>query len=139
MEKFFAEEGTVYRLQEYAILEKGDGVFEYKAWPKTPRSDKLTWIRGFAVPVEDYLCLTSIQTEGDEEDIETELELKVELEQLPEWDKTKFFCVVVAGIEASLLKYCGTGNLVKKGSEEYKIAQEKLKEQGLKLLGELGT
>jgi len=133
MQKFFSEEGTTFRLQDYTILEKKDGTYQYKGWSKDTKTGKLTWITGEAVPVEDILCLTSIQADGEEQDIETELELKVKLEELPEWEKTKYFCVVVIGTEASLLKYCGTGNFVKKESQEYKTAHEKLKKRGINL------
>lgn len=128
-----ADEGPVYHLQEYAILENKDGGYEYIAWDVDKKSGKLNWLRGPAVVLEDTLCLAGITSDGEEKTLETRLEIKVELEQLPEWDKTKFFCVVLNGGIASLLKYSGSGNFAKKGSQEYKMVLEILKKHGITL------
>jgi len=130
---WLADEGPLYHLQEYAILENKDGNHEYIAWDIDKKTGKLNWLRGPAVVLEDTLCLSGITSDGEEKNFETILEVKVELEQLPEWDKTRFFCVVLRGGMASLLKYCGTGNFAKKGSQEYKTVQNMLSKHGVTL------
>jgi hypothetical protein len=83
--------------------------------------------------LEDVLGLTSITSEGEEEDIETQLELKYELSQLPDWDKTKYYCVITEAKYGSLLKYCDTGDSVKQGDQEYRIIQDRLAVHGVTL------
>lgn len=131
MRKLFADKEHVYHLQGHAILESEDGTHEYVAWDS--KDDKLSWIRGKAVIVEDVLCLTSITSEGEEESVETPLELEYELNQLPKWDETKYYCVVVGGGQAALMKYCETGELLDAGKDEYNAMQAMLKKHGVTL------
>ena len=131
MRRLLPNDKTVYSLQEYAIVHVEDEKFEYVAWDDKKETDGLLWIRGPAVIVEDFLCLISITADGEEENVDSRLELKYELGQLPEWDKTKYYCVVLGGNIATLMKYCGTGNPIKKGSQEFKNAQEMLQKNGI--------
>jgi len=130
MRRLLPDQETVYRLQQYAIIPQEDGKLEYVAWEPNRKTGELSWIKGPAVIVEDTLCLASITSEGKEENMDSVLELKYELQQLPEFDKAKYFCVVVQG-QACLLKYCGTGNPLKQGSQEFKMTQEMLQKHGL--------
>ena len=134
MIKLLADEKTVYHLQEHAIIENEDGAYEYVSWDL--KGDKPSWIRGGAIILEDVLGLVSIASEGEEEDIETQLELKYELGQLPDWDKTKYYCVITRAQYGSLLKYCDTGDFVKKGNKEYKTIQDRLAAHGVTLFSE---
>ena len=134
MIKLLADEKSVYHLQEHAIIEKEDGTYEYVSWDS--KDDKLSWIRGKAIIMEDVLGLTSITSEGEEKDMDTQLELKYELNQLPAWDKTKYYCVIAGAQFGSLLKCCDTGDFVKKGEEEYKTIQDRLAPHGVKLFTE---
>jgi hypothetical protein len=132
--KLLADEKTVYHLQEHVIVEKKDGTYEYVSWDS--KNDKLSWIRGRAVILGDVLGLTTITSEGEEEAIETPLELKYELSQLPDWDKTKYYCVITQASYGGLVKYCDTGHFVKKGEQEYKTVQEKLATHGVAISSE---
>ncbi len=134
MRRLLEQEKTVYHLQEHAIVENEDGTYEYVAWDS--KSDKLSWIRGRAIILGDVLGLVSIASEGEEETIETPLELKYELSQLPPWNKTKYYCVITQARFGSLLKYCDTGNFVKKGEQEYQEVQKKLAAQGVTIFSE---
>jgi hypothetical protein len=134
MIKLLADEKTVYHLQEHAIIENEDGAYEYVSWDL--KGDKPSWIRGGAIILEDVLGLVSIASEGEEEDIETQLELKYELGQLPDWDKTKYYCVITRAQYGSLLKHCDTGDFVKKGDKEYKTIQDRLAAHGVTLFSE---
>jgi hypothetical protein len=134
MIKLLADEKAAYHLQEHAIVENEDGTYEYVSWDL--KGDKLFWIRGGAIILEDVLGLTSITSEGEEKGIETQLELKYELGQLPVWDKTKYHCVITGAQYGSLLKYCDTGDLVKKEEQDYKMIQKKLAAQGVTLFSE---
>lgn len=129
MRKLLADEKTVYHLQEHAIVENEDGTYEYVSWDL--KEDKPSWIRGEAKILGDVLGLTSITSEGEEEAMETSLELKYELSQLPDWDKTKYYCVTTQAGYGGLVKYCDTGDFVKKGEQEYKTVQEKLATHGV--------
>ena len=54
MRRLLPDEKTLYRLQDYAIIEVEDEKYEYVAWEpgkKTP--NVLSWIRGPAVVVEN--------------------------------------------------------------------------------------
>jgi hypothetical protein len=133
MIKSFVDNERVYHLQEYAIVENEDGAYEYVSWDL--KDDKLSWIRGRAVILGDVLGLTSITSEGEEESIETPLELKYELSQLPNWDKTKYYCVITQRY-GGLVKYCATGKFVMKGEQEYKTVQEKLATCGVTISSE---
>jgi hypothetical protein len=130
MRRLLPEEKNIYRLQDYAIIQREDGKYEYVAWEEDKATGALTWIRGIAVIVEEALCLASITSDGKEENIDSRLELKYELGQLPVWEKTKYYCVVLGGM-ASLMKYSGTGNALKPGSQEFKMAQDMLKKYGI--------
>jgi len=134
MRKLLTDEKSVYHLQEHAIVEKDDGTYEYVSWDS--KRDKLSWIRGGAIILENVLGLTSITSEGEEKGIETQLELKYELGQLPAWDKTKYYCVITGAQYGSLLKYCDTGDFVKKGEQDYKMIQKKLAAHGVTLFSE---
>ena len=134
MTDFLADKERAYHLQEHAILENEDGTYEYMAWDT--KGEKLSWIRGQAKILGDVLGLTSITSEGEEETIETQLELKYELNQLPEWDKTTYYCVITQASLGGLLKYCGTGKFVMKGEQEHKAVQEKLKTYGVHISSE---
>jgi len=131
MRRLLPNEKNLYHLQEYAIVQKDDTNYEYVAWEADKQTDELSWIRGIAVVVEDILCLAMINADGKEEEMDSMLELNYELGQLPEWDKTKYYCVVVAASLASLAKYCGTGNPLKPGSQEFKKVQEMLERNGI--------
>ena len=129
MTKLLADKERAYHLQEYAIWQNEDGTYQYKAWDS--KDEKLSWITGAARIVEDVLCVMSITSEGEEEGIETEFELKVELHQLPKWDKTKYYCVVVAEQEAALIKYCDSGKSLEIGEDDYNAAKGMLLKHGL--------
>jgi hypothetical protein len=131
MRKLFADKDFIYHLQEHAILENEDGTYEYVAWDT--KGEKLSWIQGQAIVIEDVLCLISLTSEGEEESIETPLELEYELNQLPKWDKTKYYCVVVGGQQAALLKYCETGEPLDEGENEYSVVKELLHKHGVRL------
>jgi len=134
MRELLAREKTVYHLQEYAIVENKDGTYDYVAWDS--KSDKLSWIRGEAKILGDVLGLTSIMSEGKEDSIETLLEIKYELSQLPNWDKTKYYCVITLERHGGLVKYCDTGEFVKEGEHEYKTVQAELAVHGIAILSE---
>lgn len=134
MRKLLAGEKSAYHLQDYAILENKDGAYDYMAWDF--ETEKPSRIRGEAIILGEVLGLTSITSEGQEESIETLLELKYELHQLPAWDKTKYYCVITQPRYGSLLKYCDTGNFVMKGSQEYEMVQEKLAAHGVTIFSQ---
>jgi hypothetical protein len=134
MIKLLADEKAAYHLQEHAIVENEDGTYEYVSWDL--KGDKLFWIRGGAIILEDVLGLTSITSEGEEEDIETQLELKYELSQLPTWHKTKYYCVITGAQYGTLLKYCDTGDFVKKEEQDYEMIRKKLAAHRVTLFSE---
>jgi len=134
MIKLLADEKIVYHLHEHAIIDNEDGTYEYVSWDL--KGDKLSWIRGGAIILEDVLGLTSITSEGEEEDIDTQLELKYELGQLPNWKKTKYYCVITGAQYASLLKYCAAGDFVEKGEQDYEMIRKKLASHGVTLVSE---
>jgi hypothetical protein len=131
MTKLLAHKERAYHLQEYAIWQNEDGTYQYKAWDS--KDEKLSWITGKAKIVEDVICLMSITSEGQEESVETEFELKVELHQLPKWDKTKYYCVLLGEQEAALIKYCDSGKSLEIGQDDYNAAKEMLQKHGLEL------
>ncbi len=133
MIKSLLDRQSTYHLQNYAILENEDNTYEYVGWDPDKKTGEFAWIRGNAAVVDDILCFGSITSDGKEEVIETQLELDYELQKFPKWDKTKYFCVVLGGSHASLLKFCDTGDFAKKGTEEYKTVQETLKKHGVNL------
>jgi hypothetical protein len=128
--KLLGDKGPVYHLQEYAVSGCEDGTYEYVAWDA--RGDKLSWIRGEARIVGGVLCLSNITSEGEEQSMETLFEVKCELHQLPKWDKTKYYCVVV-GEQAALIKDCDTGELLEHDGEAFRMARKMLKEHGVTL------
>jgi hypothetical protein len=134
MIKLLADEKTVYHLHEHAIIENEDGTYEYVSWDL--KTDKPSWIRGGAIILEDVLGLVSMASEGEEEDIETQLELKYELSQLPNWDKTRYYCVITGAQYGTLLKYCDTGDFVKKEEQDYEIIRKKLAAHRVTLFSE---
>jgi hypothetical protein len=136
MKSVIPDPESAYHLQQYAIVEGNDGNYEYIGWDtdsKLKKTESLSWIRGKAAMVEDILCLGSITSEGEEEEIETKLELDYELRKLPKWDKSKYYCVVLGGRQASLLKSTDSGDLIGPDAPEYKAAQETLKKSGIEL------
>ena len=126
-----ADKEHVYHLQEYAVLESEKGTYEYIGWDD--KRGKLSWTRGQATIVEDVFCLRNITSEGEEEKMETPLEVKVQLQQLPEWDKTKYYCVVIGEQRAALLKKCETGKLLERDAEEYNVVKRMLEGHGVAL------
>jgi len=130
---WLVEEGPVYQLQEYAILKNKEGNYEYVAWNYDQKKDAFYWLRGPVLILEDTLCLTGISAEGSEEIIENEFELKIELAQLPRWAKTTYYCALIGGNMASLLKSCDNGEFVDEESEEYKTVQEIFKKHNITL------
>lgn len=126
-----AEKEHVYHLQEYAVLESEEGTYEYVGWDA--KREELSWIRGQATIVEDVFCLRNITSEGEEETMETPLEVKYELQQLPKWNKTKYYCVVIGEQQAALLKNCDNGKLVEQDAEEYTVVKKMLETCGVTL------
>ena len=76
--------------------------------------------------VEDVFCLKSIESDGEEKNMETRLDVEFELNQFPKWDKTKYYCVVLGDQAATLIQYCETGEAVKKEDEDFAAAREML-------------
>jgi hypothetical protein len=134
MKKLLADKEHVYHLHEYAILENDDGTYEYIAWDANREGGNLSWIRGNANILEDILCLRNITSEGKEETVETPLEVKEELHQLPKWDKTEYYGVIIADSSAGRMKYCETGRPVKRDKEEYQTIKTTLIRYGVELL-----
>lgn len=136
MKSLIPDPAHAYHLQQYAILEGDDGTFEYVGWDidsKLRKSEQVSWIKGNAAVVEDILCLGSITEEGEEKEIESALELDYELQKLRKWDKSKYYCVVLGGKQASLLKQTDTGDLVDQDSPEFQTAQKTLEKSGINL------
>jgi hypothetical protein len=131
MRKLLPDKSSVFQLQEYAVWENEDGSYEYMSWDD--KSDELTWVSGKGMIIEDVLCLTSIASEGNEETFETKLDVEFELNQLPKWDKTQYYCVVLGGELAVLPQYCETGKPVKKEEEDYNAVKEMLRKHGATL------
>jgi hypothetical protein len=123
------KEGQLYHLNEYAILENEDGTYEYIGWDS--KDEQVTWIRGEVRIFGDVLGLMNITSDGEEETMETLLEVKHELHQLPRWDKTKYHCVVVGGRSAALIKYCETGLPLEVEGGDYQEVKEMLTQYGL--------
>jgi hypothetical protein len=132
MRKLLVDKDNVFQLQEHAVWQNEDGSNDYMAWDTKP--DKLSWFRGKAVIIEDVLCLTAIASEGEEENFKSVQEVELELNKLPKWDKTKYYCVVIAGSEATLIKYCETGKPLESGEAGFKAAKEMLQKEGVRLL-----
>jgi hypothetical protein len=132
MRKLLPDKGNLFQLQEHAVWENEDGSYEYMAWD--PKPEKLSWISGKAIIVEDVLCLTRVVSEGEEENLQSPQDLASELSKLPKWDKTKYYCIIVGGTRATLIKYCETGEPLKAGEEDFKAAEEMLKKNGITLL-----
>jgi len=126
-----ADKEDVCNLQEYAILENEGGTYEYVTWDV--KGEKLSWIRGQASILEDVFCLRNITLEGEEETMETPLEVKYELNQLPKWNKTKYYCVVIGEQQAALIKHCDTGELLDPDSEEYSVVKKMFDKFGVTL------
>jgi hypothetical protein len=134
MRKLLADKEHVYHLHEYAILENGDGTYDYMAWETNKESRTLTWIRGESSILDDVLCLRSIASEGEEEAIKTSEELSDELQSLPKWDKTKYYGVIIADSSAGRMNYCETGRPVQKDGEDYQTIKNRLVKHGVRLL-----
>jgi|GEM_PF-2602669 len=136
MKDLIPDREHAYHLQEYAILEHEDGTYEYVGWDadsKLKKTDELSWIKGKAAIVGDILCLGSITSDGNEAEVGSKLELDYELRKLPQWGKSGYYCVVLGGRQASLLKSSDTGDLIDPDSPEYTKAQETLKKAGIDL------
>jgi hypothetical protein len=136
MKELIPNPEKAYHLQQYAIMENEDGAYEYVGWDVDSglkKTEQLSWLKGRAAIVADILCLGSITSEGKEEEVETKLELDFQLRKLPRWDKSKYYCVVLGGRQASLLKSADTGDLIDSDAPEYAEAQEKLKQSGIEL------
>ncbi len=131
MRKLLPEKEKVFHLHEYAVWEGEDEFYGYMSWDD--KEDKLTWISGKGMILEDVLCLTSIASEGEEETFKTKLDVEFELNQLPKWDKTKYYCIIVGGEQAVLPQDCETGKRVKKGEEDYDTVKEMLEKHGVTL------
>jgi hypothetical protein len=127
---------SVYHLQEYAILENDGGILEYVTWEINKSNKKLSWIKGQAIILNNILCITGITSEGEEESVRTEQEVDNQLDEFQKWDKTKYYCVVLSSGQASLPRYCSTGQYVKKGTEEYSALQQMFGEKGVSLPGQ---
>lgn len=134
MIKDLLSRNTAYRLQEYVIIQNNDGEYEYFAWDF--KGEKPTWIKGQTRIIDDVLGLCSITDDGEETEIDNLFELNVELGNLPEWEKTKYVCAVLATQQAVLPRYCGTGKPVKHGGEEFKNLSELLAKHGVQLMKE---
>jgi hypothetical protein len=132
MRKLLVDKDNVFQLQEYAVWENEDGSNDYMTWDTKP--EKLSWISGKAVIIEDVLCLTVIASEGEEENFKSVQEVEFELNKLPKWDKTKYYCVVIGMTEATLIKYSATGTLLESKEEDFKAAKEMLQKNGVTLL-----
>jgi hypothetical protein len=125
MLKSLRDKKDVFHLQEHAVWRREDGIYEYMSWDT--RREKLTWISGIALVVEDILCLTVPQSEGEEESVPSRLDLEFELSKLPKWDKTKYYCVlVIGGRQAALVQRCENGQPLKAGEEDFNKVKEML-------------
>lgn len=124
MRRLLPEKENVFHLQGYAVWRNENGTYEYMAWDD--KGEKLTWMRGSAMIVEDVFCLKSIESEGEDEGMETKLDVAFELNQFPKWEKTKYYCVVLGEHAATLIQYCDTGEAVKKEGEDFTAAKEML-------------
>jgi hypothetical protein len=131
VENVLADKEHVCHLQEYAVLENEDGTYEYVTWDV--KGEKLSWIRGQANILEDVFCLRNITSEGEEETMESPLEVKYELNQLPKWNKTKYYCVVIGEQQAALIKHCDTGELLDPDSKEYSAVKKMFEKFGVTL------
>jgi hypothetical protein len=132
MRKLLPGKEKVFHLHEYAVWEGEDEFYGYMAWDT--KAEKISWISGKAIIVGDVFCLTLVTSEGDEEDLQSPQDLASELSKLPKWDKTKYYCVIVGGTRATLIKYCETGEPLKAGEEDLKATEEMLKKNGITLL-----
>jgi hypothetical protein len=132
MRKLLIDKENVFQLGEHAVWENEDGSYDYMTWDTKP--EKLSWISGKAVILEEVLCLTVIASEGEEESFQSPQEIEFELNKLPKWDKTKYYCVVIGMTEATLIKYSKTGTLLESEGEDFKAAQEILHKNGVTLL-----
>jgi hypothetical protein len=131
MRTLLPDKEQVYHLQEYAVWRNENGTYEYMAWDD--KAEKLMWIRGGAMIVEDVLCLKSIESDGEEESMETKLDVRFELTQFPKWDRTKYCCVVLGEKVATLIQYCETGEPLKAEGEDYEAAKKMLAKNGILL------
>lgn len=126
MRKLLPEKEKVFHLHEYAIWKEEDPFYGYMSWDA--KDDKLTWVSGRGMILEDVLCLTSIASSGEEETFKTKLDVEFELNQLPKWDQTKYYCIILGGELAVLPQYCETGEPVKTGEEDYDTVREMLRQ-----------
>jgi hypothetical protein len=132
MRKLLVDKDNVFQLGEHAVWENEDGSYDYMTWDTKP--EKLSWISGKAVILEEVLCLTIIASEGEEETFQSRQDLEFELNKLPKWDKTKYYCVVIGGTRATLIKYSETGTPLKSEEEDFKAAKQMLEKHGVMLL-----
>ena len=131
MRKLLTDKENVFHLQEYAVWRNENGTWEYMAWDD--KGGNLIWIGGGAMIVEDVFCLLSIESDGEEENVETKLDVEFELNQLAKWEKTKYYCVVLGRQLATLIQYCETGKPVKPEDEDYQAAKKMLAKHGVML------
>jgi len=129
MRRLLPEQKEVFHLQEYAVWKNENGTYEYMAWDA--KTDKLRWIKGDAMIVEDVFCVKGITSEGEEETFETKLDVKFELNLLPKWEKTKYYCAVLGNQQAALPQYCETGEPVKTGEDDYNTVKQTLRKYGV--------
>ena len=132
MRKLLPEKRKVFHVQEHAVWENEDGTYEYMTWDTKPK--KLSWISGRAVILEDVLCLTIVASEGEEKTFQSWQDIEFELNKLPKWDKTKYYCVVIGGTQATLIKHCETGTPLKGEEEDFRAAALMLEKHGVELL-----
>lgn len=134
MSNVFEGNDSMYHLHGYAIFEnEDDGSLNYQAWDEDKETGKLSWIRGEAYILEDILALRGITSEGQEESAETLLELKVALTQLSDWDKTKYYGIVMDDNLAARMMYSQTGKPVQKTGEDYQEIKKTLQAYGVAL------
>jgi len=131
MLKLLPGKKNVFHLHEYAVWEGEDEFYGYMTWDD--KGEMLTYATGKAMIIEDVLCLASIASGGDETNFKTKPEVESELNQFPKWDKTKYYCAIIAGEFAALPQYCETGKPLKKGEEEYNALKEMLEKHGAAL------
>jgi hypothetical protein len=128
MRKLLPDKEKVFHLHEYAVWEGEDEFYGYMTW--NDKGEVLTYVTGKGMIIEDVLCFASIASEGDEATFKTKPDVDFELNQLPKWDKTKYYCAIIAGEFAALPQYCETGKPLKKGEEDYNAVKEMLEKHG---------
>jgi hypothetical protein len=132
MRKLLPDKEKVFHLHEYAVWKGEDAFYGYMAWDD--KGEVLTWVTGKGMIIENVLCLAAIASQGDEGTFKTKQEVEFELNKLPKWDKTKYYCAIIAGEFAAMPQYCETGKPLKKEEEEYKALKEMLVKHGAELL-----